>query len=730
MVGLFIAAIICAHVFSVTSFSFIQHFDRLAYDVRVRLGATGAADPRIAIVDIDEASLARIGRWPWGRDVVATMLEKLFDRYGARIVAFDVVFAEPDHSSGLNVLELLAKSSLRDDEAFRAKMEEIRPALDHDARFAKTLAQRPVVLGFYVSNDPDAREHGALPSPALPSGAIAPHSSDFYVWRGHNGNLARFQNAAKSGGHFNSLPDVDGVSRRVPMVVEYRGEYFESLSLAIVRQLDGGASMKPVYRDQDLHGGAGNPLHAFQVGKLNIPVDDRGAALIPFRGPRGSFNYFSALDLYEDRVPATGLAGKIVIVGTSAPGLFDLRATPVASVFPGVEIHANLVSGILDQSIKSNRGQRSWSERITIAGVGIALALLLPFVSPLRAIIVTGVIGIAFGLHAEIAWSYWNQYVPIAPPLILVGGLLATNVLYGYFVETRSRRHMAQLFGEYVPPELVNQMAEDPEKYSGEAKNEILTVMFGDLRNFTSLAETLDPTELRRLLNEYFTEVTLVIHDHRGTVDKYLGDGVMAFWGAPLPDPDHARNAVRAGLVLQDAVRRAESRLPFKPAAPLAIGIGINTGLSSVGDMGSRLRREYTVLGDPVNLAARLESLTKYYNVGIVLGARTRELIPDLVCRELDRVRVKGKEQAVSIYEPLGFEADIGQSRSEELKLWMMMLRAYRAQEWDQAEIALINMQRRTPSAGLHELYASRITYYRKHPPPANWDGVTVFDRK
>ncbi len=730
MVGLVITLLVGAHVFSVESLGLIEHLDRLAYDIRVRLNATKEVDQRVVIVDIDEASLAGIGRWPWGRDVVATLLDKLFDRYGARIVAFDVVFSEPDHSSGLYALDLLAKSALRDDDAFRATVEQIRPALDHDAQFAKALSNKQVVLGFYVSNDPDARNHGRLPNPALPAGAIAPRSADFYLWRGYSGNLSSFQDAAQSAGHFNVLTDDDGVSRRVPMVVAYRGQYHESLSLAVLRRMHPDARVWPLYRDPIAPGGMANPLEALQLGSLRIPVDHRGAALIPFRGPRGSFNYISAVDLYENLIPAQALEGKIVIVGTSAPGLYDLRATPVAGVFPRVEIHANLISGILDQRIKSRSVERPWIEQMAILGAGIVLAILLPFVSPLRAVIIAGVIGVAFGLYAELAWSHFNEYVPLAPPFVLIGALLASNVLYGYFAETRSRRNMARLFGEYVPPELVLQMAEAPEKYTGEASNEVLTIMFGDLRNFTSIAETLDPTALRRLLNEYFTEVTLVIHEHRGTVDKYLGDGVMAFWGAPLHDAEHARNAVRAALVLQEAVRRAERKLPFTPSTPLSIGVGINTGLVSVGDMGSRLRREYTVLGDPVNLAARLESLTKYYHVEIILGAQTRDLIPDLVCRELDRVRVKGKEEVVSIFEPLGFAADIGDARAEELILWGHMLSAYRARQWDEAEHGLSDLAQLAPKAGLYALYASRITYYRRKPPPPEWDAVTVFDRK
>lgn len=729
LVGLAWVTLFALHALGVTKYSSLEHLDRLGYDLQVRASTTQTVDPRIAIVDIDDASLARLGRWPWGRDVIANLVDKLFERYGAKIVGFDVVFAEPDQSSGLSALDRLLNGPLQHDADLRKAVDELRPALDHDARMAAVLKGRQAILGFYVANDADSRAHGALPAPLLTQAAYGERPLDLLTWRGYNGNLALFQSVAAGGGHFNQLPDADGISRRIPLLVDYGGQIHGALSLAIVRQLQDQAPVVPTLAlERDRSGRA--TIQALQVGTLRIPLGERATVLVPFRGARGSFRYYSAVDLFEDRVNARALDGQIVLVGTSAPGLFDLRATPVASVFPGVEIHANLVAGMLDQSIKRSAHTGTPWIAIGFVLVGVILAVWLPFLSPVRAVGATSVVLLALVGVITLSWGSANTFVPGGAPTLMFLALLGTNVVFGYFTETRARKHMAQLFGEYVPPALVNQMAEDPEKYSGEARSDVLTVLFADLRNFTSLSETLEPAKLRQLLNEYFTEVSHVIHEHRGTVDKYIGDGVMAFWGAPISDPEHARNAVKAGLAIQGAARRAQERLPFGGDLSLAVGVGINTGLMSVGDMGSRLRREYTVIGDSVNLAARLESLTKYYGVSTIVGARTRELMPELVCRELDRVRVQGKEEVVVVYEPLGIQGEIPAAHLDELKMWNQMLRAYRARDWDQAEIALIMLQRRHGRTTLNELYATRIARFRAAPPPAEWDGVTTFNRK
>jgi adenylate cyclase len=302
---------------------------------------------------------------------------------------------------------------------------------------------------------------------------------------------------------------------------------------------------------------------------------------------------------------------------------------------------------------------------------------------------------------------------------------------YGYFVETRSKRELTERFGEYVPPELVDVMAANPGRYSMEGRNEVLTVLFTDIRDFTSIAEGLDPRSLSAFMNEFLTAMSLVIrNEHRGTLDKYVGDQIMAFWGAPVADAQHARQAVLAGLAMLAALPKLNGEFRARGWPEVRIGVGINTGPMRVGDMGSRIRRAYTVMGDAVNLASRLEGLTKHYGVDALVGPSTRDAAKEFVYREIDRVRVKGKGEPVAIFEPIGVEGEIGRERQEELKLWTQALKAYRAQNWEQAELVLFNLQRLYPGAPLYSFYAERVARYRQRLPEPGWDGVTSFETK
>jgi adenylate cyclase len=556
-------------------------------------------------------------------------------------------------------------------------------------------------------------------------------SIEFARYQGYGANLPQFQAAALGAGHFTPLIDEDGIIRRVPLLAEYQGKFYEPLSLAVFRAVAGLSKVEAGFAPESRflsrdYGG----LEWLDVGPRRIPVDANAAVLIPFRGKQGSFPYVSFADLYRDQVPVERLKGRIVLVGTSAPGLVDLRATPVGTAYPGVEIHANLIAGMLDGSIKQRPAYVIGAEVLLLAAFGLALAFALPLLSPLRATL--GVVGALAALVAInlAAWTQADTVLPLAAGVLMIIALFALNMSYGYFVETRSKRQFTELFGQYVPPELVDEMARDPAKYSMEGKNEVLTVLFTDIRGFTSFAEGLEPKALAAFLNEFLTAMSLVIRTHRGTLDKYMGDAIMAFWGAPVADPEHARNALEAALAMQAELARLNPTFRARGWNEIRVGIGLNTGPMSVGDMGSRLRKAYTVMGDAVNLASRLEGLTKAYGVGVIVGQSTREAVPGFVFRELDRVRVKGKDAPVAIFEPIGRETTLPSERLEELKLWGQALKQYRAGNWDQAELILFNLQRLYPGAPLYSLYAERVARYRRESPGAGWDGVTAFETK
>jgi len=734
------------HAATFYKIGFITRLENIIYDYRLRLTMPGTVDDRVVILDIDERSLdpRALGRWPWSRDKIVGLLQKLLDKYGVVLIGFDVVFAEPDESSGLPVLEKLAKTRLKDVGPFQSALKELRPGLDYDAIFANFLRGRPVVLGYYFNSNDDAVESGALPEPVLPPGTFGNRKIRFAIWKGYGANLPEFQTGAANAGHFNPLVDDDGVSRRVPMLMEYKGGYYEAFSLAIVRLYLG---MQDAVRNNKtaltlpkvLTGSAPEPfikgsytgLEWLEVGKLRIPVDDEVAALVPYRGPRGSFPYFSLADVWFDKVPVERLKGRIALIGTSAPSLVDLRSAPVGSVYPGVEIHANLVAGMLDGKLKHKPAYMLGAEVLLLALGGVVLTLLIPMLAPLWASAAT-VTGMALITLLDIGvWSYAGLVLPLAASVLMTVTLYTVNMAYGYFVETRSKRQFTELFGQYVPPELVGIMAEDPEQYTMAPKSTDLTILFSDVRGFTSISEALSPEHLREYINEYLTDMSNIIRGkYRGTLDKYIGDAIMAFWNAPVEDKDHPRNGVLAALEMLRECGTLNEKFIARGWPTLKIGIGVNSGNVRVGDMGSKERRAYTAMGDAVNVASRLEGRTKYYGVGILVGEATRTLVKDVVFKEIDRIKVKGKDEAITIYEPLGLEAEVEKKVLDELKLWHQTIRLYRSRQWDQVEVNLLNLHRMNPGCALYELYAKEAAGKRRNPPPAEWDGVTVFDEK
>lgn len=729
--GLLLLLGILGHAAQFYRIGIIDRLDAIFYDARLRLTMPGDVDDRVVIVDIDEKSLAEQGHWPWGRDRLALLMDKLFDRHGARLVGFDVVFAEPDNSSGIQAIESLATGELRGDKAFQDTLPALRPHLDYDARFAAAMKGRPVILGYYLSNIRGGHSTGALPAPVFPADSFAGMPIGFTRWQHHGGNLPILQSAAAGAGHFNPLVDLDGISRRVPLIAEHGGTYYETLSLAMVRALLDFPPVLPGFAGVDGQY-AGLEWIELQTthGNLGIPVDGDVATLIPYRGPQGSFPYVSATDILNDRIEPGRLQGRIILVGTTAPGLMDLRATPVGTAYPGVEVHANLLTGILDGTIKYRPDYLLAADLSQILVAGLLMIFLMPLLSPIKATLVSLLVIASFtGLNAYL-WTAANMVMPFAGAALLVALLYALNMSWGYFVESKTKRQFADLFGQYVPPELVDEMAKNPEGYSMAGRKAELTVLFSDVRGFTTISEGLQPDQLAALMNEYLGAMTEVIRHWRGTLDKYIGDAIMAFWGAPVADPEHARHAVRTALAMQAAMAVLNRHLREKGWPELKIGIGINTGWMTVGDMGSPVRKAYTVMGDAVNLGSRLEGITKQYGVGIIISESVRERLgEEFVLRELDRVRVKGKAEPVGIYEPLGLTAQIEPTTRAELEDWHGALAAYRRQDWDGAEATLRDLSRKFPHY-LYDLYIKRIDRYREEPPGADWDGVTTFETK
>jgi adenylate cyclase len=715
-------------------------------DARLRTFMPRTSDPRIVIVDIDEKSLAEVGRWPWSRDHVAALVDELFTRQRAAVVGFDFVFAEPDTSSGLPTLERLAATA----PALASAIEPLRPQLDFDARFARSLADRNVVLGYYLTNLRDGRQSGQLPAPVFDAALLQGRPISFTRWDGYASNLPQFARAAPAAGYFNNVPDPDGLVRAVALISELGGRHYEPLSLAMYRLYTGSPAVLPGFPHERWLASDYNALQSVilqQAGsdgrgtqQQAIPVDQHARVRVPYRGPGGphggSFEYVSAVDLMRARIAPGHLAGKLVFIGTTAPGLYDQRATPVAEVFPGVEVHANLLSGLLDGQVPAAPDWASAFEVLQLLAIAALLTWALPRGRALRGAQVAA--AVALILVGTNLWAYraHGLLLPLAGPLLLTVGIYFGATIWGYIVEGRSRRSLARLFGTYVPPELVEEMARDPARYDMRAENRELTVMFCDMRNFTRVSELLPPEDVRGLVNSFFSAMTTQIRAQRGTLDKYIGDAIMAFWGAPLPDTAHAEHATRAALAMVQRLEALNAELRGRKLPEIGLGIGLNTGIVCVGDMGSSMRRSYTVMGDAVNLSSRIEGLTRHYGVDILVGEDTRRGVPapaEWRWVEVDRVRVKGKNRPVTLFTPVVIPLDRSARFDEETRLWQLALTSYRLQDWDATHARLQGLLEGFAESGLAGLYRQldeRTCHHRTTPPPDGWDGAHTFDSK
>jgi len=697
----------------------LSGLDEALYDLRLRLTMPRTLDERVVIIDIDERSLALLGQWPWPRERIAQLVTELTQRQRVAAMGLDVVFAEPDRSSALPQLQQLARNDLRGNAAFDNWLARNSAQLDYDSVLANALARQPTVLGYYFTSGRDARRGGRLPLPFAQVSAMPP---GMLYWDGYGANIDALMDAPQRAGFLNSNADPDGKVRAVPLVAAFEDGLYDSLALATLRAGLG----QPPLRVQRVEGRANGPLQAVVLGEhLRAPINARGAALVPYRGNSGphggSFRYIPAIDVLEGRLPEDSLRGRFALIGFTAPTLMDLRVTPVSHASPGVEVQANLISGLLDGRVPARPDYARGYETLLLLAVGALLTIGLPMLSAAGALALG--LATAAGLLALNTALFLGAglVLPLAAALVLTFAALAVNMAAGYFVESRTRRALAGQFANYVPPELVTQMMEEPDpgRYDMQARAGELTVMFCDLHGFTSLSETMEPLALQAQLNELLSRLTQVIHAHGGTIDKYIGDCVMAFWGAPVAMPDHARRAVDAAVDIGATLARLNAERAANGERPISAGIGLNTGLMFVGNIGSNVRRAYTVIGDAVNLAARLQDLSRVYGVDIVASEATLQhaIQAGHIWQELDRVRVKGKTQSVLIYTVRALPESLTSELSEELNLWRQALPLWRAGQFADFDAKIRLLRLLNPDFRLYRLYAERVAM-RLRPPP------------
>lgn len=700
--------------------SILVGLDSKSYDIFLRNQAGGIPSPVPAIIDIDEKSLAAYGQWPWPRYRVAQLIEKL-TQHGAAAIGLDILFAEPDGSSPALLKENL-KKSFDIDLTFNG----LPPLLeDNDILLAQALEQSPSVLGLFLSFDGQAMDSGQLPPPTglveqVPEGA-APPRQHLLTSSGIILPVPALRTMAKQG-FINVLPDEDGLIRSAPLVLQVatgkQERVYASLALRAIMQALGTTTMT-------LKSNA-DGLESIRVGRTLIPVSPQGFFHVPFRGGQGTYRYISVVDVLEDRVDPRELAGRILFVGTSAAGLLDIRATPLDAIYPGVEVHASIVDAILTGRSISIPPWTTGAQLVAILLTGIlccvAFGLLKPMVYlPVALGLTTGAV-----LGAQTIFQAGVYLTPVYVVLTVIAEGVALLSLR-FWQSDRQKRQLHRAFNRYVSPEVVSRIARhEGNILAGEVRE--VSLLFTDVRGFTNLSEKLQPEQVVALLNRYLTPMTALIRASGGTVDKFIGDAIMAFWNAPLDVENHPAKTVRTLLDMHKSLKQLNVSLQKDFGFSLAMGGGIHTGTVHVGNMGSEELLDYTCIGDNVNLAARLESLCSKYGVGVVMSDVTAARCGDaFILHKLDNIRVKGKQQPVTIFTAM--EAEEWEERREELDSYDTARAIYEQGDFTTAMGAFSLLEQRYPDVKLYKLYLERCTLLQA-TPPETWDGVWTFDSK
>jgi adenylate cyclase len=687
-------------------------------------------DSPVRIVDIDDESLSRLGQWPWPRTRIADLVTKL-GQLGAASIAFDMVLSEPDRNSAGNLV-----AALPDTPARQRLADELSSMPDNDEVLAAALSHAPVVLGTILTHGSPVAyptRHGLAsagddPVPFLPdfSGAVTP--------------LPKLAEKAAGFGALNWLPDRDQTVRRVPLILALDGKVVPALAMESLRVAQGASTF--VVRASNASGeeafGAKTGINTVKAGGVEIGTDPRGEVRVRF-SPTEKGRFVPAWKVLDGSVAPSEIEGRILLIGTSAAGLLDQRSTPVDASVPGVEVHAQLLEHVLEGRSLTRPDWALGAELVIALLAGLGIALLLPRIEAAG----TAVLGAAaVGALVFVSWHAFSARDLLLDPLFpsaTVAAVYLSGVVALYRAEQAQKKWVREAFGRFVSPAVVAQLTKDPAKLVLGGETRDITVMFCDIRGFTTISEGLSAAELTSFMNAYLDPLSEVVMDHRATLDKYIGDAIMAFWNAPLDDPDHARQAARASLKMVSELERLnagwkrEAEAAGRTYREVRFGIGLATGPCSVGNFGSTRRFDYSAFGDDVNLSSRLEGASKTYGVTILASEPTREAAHDFAWLEVDAVKVKGKTKAVRIFTLAG---DAGHAATEAFaelsKVHEAMFEAFRARRFEEA-IAHADGARGKAAKPLQPLYdymAAQCRGFIANPPPPDWDGVTEFAHK
>ena len=690
----------------------MDRLSSLVFDLFQKVKPRQPAGAPVLVIDIDEESIRQIGQWPWPRTELAALVERV-GALGSAAIAFDLVFAEPDRTSLRQAAAELARAGAQ---------VSLPPELpDNDAVLAAAFAKVPVTAGLVLSNQIESE----LPDPKT-GFAVAGQSPEAFLtsFTGGLANLRPLNEAAAGLGFFSFPPSPDGIVRSVPLVARGGGRLYPALSVEALRVAQGAGSM--VIRATGGSGEAdtGRPaMTALKVGAFEVPTGPAGEFHIFFSGLPDLVRLSAAQLLGPEVAPniADQVSGRIVLVGSSAIGLRDIVATPLSPAVPGVEVHAEIIDQIIGGSYLTRPDWAPGAEVVAAVILTIALLAALLVFGPLVAALTAANLVAISAAGAWIAFVQWRLLLdPILPSVSVLSVYLTATALL-LLLTDRERQFVRRAFGQYLAPALVERLADNPSALALGGETRELTVLFCDIRHFTALSESLDPQELTKLLNRFFTPMTDILLRSGATIDKYVGDQIMAFWNAPLVTPDHPRRACLAVLEMIEALADLNAR----EAEQIDVGIGLNTGLCCVGNLGSEQRFSYSAIGDAVNVAARVEGLTKQLKIASLLTENTARRVPDLPIMEVDLVCVVGRREPLAIFTVLPEDSIRGRDLGSFATAHSCMLAAYRSGDFPEAERRLAELRSDPPPVMVHlyGVYAERLSMLRRHPPD-DWDGV------
>ena len=717
--------------------TFLRFMELKALDLRMVSRGNLSSGRETVIVAIDEKSLSELGRWPWPRTVMARLVDQLH-AYGAKAVGFDIVFSEPDDNTSLKTIAELSKEIEKiglQDVKLKGLIERKRGAVDTDSALAGAIARaKNVTLGYFFHLSD--KEMGHLTPEQIKAGAAdianaryqmiqAPKTVDERVFvHAYSAatNITQLTEAAENSGYFNAFPDSDGVIRWVPLVIKFQDDYYSPLPISMLLQYLEWPMLSLKIADFG--------VESVRLNELAIPTDESGRLLINFLGPSGTFPHYSVSDVLHGRLPADLFKDKIVLVGATATGIYDMRVTPFGAVYPGVEIHATVIDNILHQNFLIHSGWTKFIDFCMILVLGLIVGIAIPRARAARGVLLILVLLTLFVGANTYVFSRYNIWLNLIYPVLTMMTIYLAITVYRYITEEREKKKIRGAFQYYLTASVINEMLKDPTKLKLGGDKKDLTVLFSDIRGFTAISEKLTPEELVHLLNEYLTAMTDIVFKYDGLLDKYMGDAIMAVYGAPLDQPDHPVRACRTALDMMEELKKLQQQWSAEGRPVLRIGVGINSGDMVVGNMGSQMRFDYTVMGDSVNLGSRLESINKEYGTSIVISEYTYEAVKDvLFCRELDSVQVKGKKLPVKIYELLCNREDAAPLEAF-VQRFHEALEKYKRARWDEAIAAFGNVLEIRPDDAPSRLYIQRCEELKECPPPESWDCVFTMTKK